>query len=177
MEVVKNEVEETMNVEEATKDVVTQDMVDKVKSELEEVKTENKKKVYSLEVKTEHNKAELLEYLDNDVIWENTQAYGISKVYDALAKEDIKDGKVYLGGLEVEALAFYLSKAKGQGKLSAERWVRMNDAIAVAYELRARDNQKINNLDMKLNHLMSALEQGIAVDTGSTDDGEEDIVG
>lgn len=171
MKVIEKNEEVTENVTPIAKkdDTVTQQIVDTVQAEFDATRTDNKKKVYGIEVKTEATRQLLLDYLNNDIEWDAMQAYGVPKVYNAIAKEKVKDSRIYLAGLEVEALAFYLSKGKGKGKESAERFILMNDAVNTAYELRAADNKTEYNLGLKLDHLKTALKEGIA----SADDEEK----
>jgi len=161
MEVIKNE--EVSEDAVKNKDVVTKQMVDSVKSELDATKADNKKKVYGLEV-TEELKASLLSYMTNDVEWTFMEAVGIPKICKALEKEKIKNGSIYIGGLELEALAFYLSKAKGKGRAKAEHFLAMNACVNEAYGLRAEDNKTESTLQKKYEYLNGAYEQGLAVE-------------
>jgi len=158
MEVIKNNEEA---VEKASNNEVTKEMVDNVKSEYEALKAENKTKVYGIEVKTEANLDNLIEFFDKDVEWEGTQCIGVPRIYDALKKEKIKDGHIYLPGMEVEALAFFLSKAKGKGRERAMMFADLNKAIGMSYELRAQDNKREDLLEKKLDGLMMAYEHGL----------------
>jgi hypothetical protein len=144
--------------------LVTQEMVDEVQRELDETKKENKTKIYGIEIKTEAVKNDILDYLDNDIEWSHMEGYGVPKVFDAVQKEKIKNGNIYLKGLELEALTFYISKFKGKGRAAAKKFVAIHNAVDPAYQLRAKDNQKEVNLQRKLESLKDALEHNIAVD-------------
>lgn len=144
----------------AEKEVILDtEAIEKTQAEFDSLKEENKKKVYGVEVKTEDTKTLILNYLSNDVEWRYMEAFGIPKIYDAIKKEKIKNGNVYITGLEVEALAFYLSKSNGKGMESAKNFLLMKDAIDAAYNLREADNRKENALMQNL----EALKQGINV--------------
>lgn len=142
---------------------VTQAMVDEAKAELDAFKKENKTKIYGVEVKTESVKNFILKFLDEDIEWSHMEGYGIPKVYDAVKKEQIKNGSIYLKGIELEALAFYISKFKGKGRQAAIHFASVHNAVDPAYTLRVKDNQKEFNLTKKLESLMDALGMGISI--------------
>jgi len=156
MTVVQDEIEVPSNV-------VTLEMVEDVKKQLDELIATNKVKVYGLDVKTQDTVTNILEYLEYDVEWTHMEAFGIPKVIAAISKEKIKNGCIYLKGLEVEALTFYLSKAKGKGLVSANKFLSMQNAIESSYTLRTQDNKEVMNTQMKYESLKEAYDQGIAV--------------
>lgn len=161
MEVIKNNAEA---VETAKKnDVVTQRQVDEVETEYKATKADNKKKVYGVELSAE-TRQDILDYMTNDVEWSFMEAVGIPKIVSVVEKEEIKNGSMYLPGLELEALAFYLSKFRGKGLADAKRFLAMNEAINEAYGLRAEDNKVENTLKQKLDYLKGALAQGLAAE-------------
>jgi hypothetical protein len=133
--------------------------IEKTERELESLKAENKKKVYGINVKDEETKKIILDYLENEVEWRYMESFGIPKIHASVKKEKVKNGNIYLGGLEVEALSFYLSKANGKGMEAAERFLKMKEALDPAYKLREADNRKENNLMQTL----EALKQGINI--------------
>lgn len=142
---------------------VTQSMVDDAKAELDAFRKENKTKIYGVEVKTESIKNTILKFLDEDIEWSHMEGYGIPKVYDAVKKEQLKNGNIYMKGIEIEALAFYISKFKGKGRKAAMDFVSIHNAVDQAYTLRVKDNQKEFNLTKKLESLMDALNMGISI--------------
>jgi len=160
MEVIKNS---EAAVETAKNDVVTQRQVDEVQKEYDATKADNKKKVYGVELSAE-TRQDIIDYMTNDVEWSFMEAVGIPKIVAAVNKEQIKNGSMYLPGLELEALAFYLSKCKGKGLEAAEKFLAMNEAINEAYGLRAADNKVENTLKQKLDYLKGALAQGLAAE-------------
>ena len=168
MEVIKDE---KVSEDTKQKDVVTKQMVDDVKAEYDATKADNRKKVYGLEV-TEDLKQSMLDYMTNDVEWSFMEAVGIPKICDALSKEKIKSGSIYIGGLELEALAFYLSKAKGKGRKAAENFLAMNSAVNAAYGLRAEDNKTESTLQQKYDYLNGAYEQGLSVEDSAKEENE-----
>lgn len=164
MELIKNE----GAVETAKNDVVTQRQVDEVQTEYDATKADNKKKVYGVELSDE-TRQDIIDYMTNDVEWSFMEAVGIPKIVAVVNKEQIKNGSMYLPGLELEALAFYLSKYKGKGLKEANKFLAMNEAINEAYGLRAADNKAENTLKLKLDYLKGALAQGLAAEAEAAD--------
>lgn len=159
-EEVKNEALETI-ADDSKK--ITQEIIDSTQEGLDALRKKNRAKVYGIEVKTEGVKQTILDYLDNDVEWSHMEAFGIPKVYDLVNKEEVKDGCIYLKGVEVEALQFYLSKAKGKGRAAAKRFLAMQEPVDAAYELRVKDNQEELTIQKKLDSYKMAFEQDIAI--------------
>lgn len=139
--------------------VIDQEKIDRLTAEYESLKKENAEKVYGLPVKDETVRQLFIDFIDNDVEWKYMESFGIPKIHAALMREDIKNGKIYLKGIEVEALSFYLMKAHGKGRKSAERFLKMKESVDEVYKIREADNRKENNLL----HSVEALKQGINV--------------
>ena len=160
MEVIKNE-----DVAQATKkDAVTERMVQEIEKEYNATKADHKKKVYGIEL-NEETRLDILDYMNNDVEWTFMEAVGVPKICGAIEKEKVKNGVMYLPGLELEALAFYLSKYKGKGKEAAVKFLAMNEAINAAYGMRAGDNKVESTLKQKYDYLKGAYEQGLTAET------------
>lgn len=142
--------------------------IEKLSKELEQLKEDNKKKVYGLPVKNETTKKIFSDFIEFDVEWKYMEAFGIPKILKALQKE-IKNGQIYLNGIEIEALSFYLMKANGKGAESAQKFLKMKDIVDAAYNLRIADNRKENAMEQNL----AALEQGINVCGAEKEESEE----
>jgi hypothetical protein len=143
----------------AVQPVLDTEAIEKTQKELDQLIAENKKKVYGINVKDEETKQIMLDYLEHDVEWRYMESFGVPKIHASIKKEKIKNGNIYLSGLEVEAFSFYLSKAHGKGMVAANRFLKMKEAVDPAYNLREADNRKENSLMQTL----EALKQGINV--------------
>lgn len=160
MEVTNNE---DVILKDTKKDVVTERMVNEIEKEYNATKADNKKKVYGIEL-NEETRQNILDYMTNDVEWSFMEAVGVPKICDAIKKEKVKNGVMYLPGLELEALAFYLSKYKGKGRAEADKFLAMNEAINEAYGMRSGDNKTESTLKQKYDYLKGAYEQGLSVE-------------
>lgn len=80
---------------------------------LEKMEKEHASKKYLIDIK-KNEIEKLSSYILNDAPWKFTECLGIKEVEKDL-KECIKTGKLFLSGIAVEAIYYYLSKVDGAG--------------------------------------------------------------
>lgn len=135
---------------------------EKIKSledQIKKIKEDTAKKVYAIKMG-----AGLLEdlilFIEENAEWSQTEALGVIEVYKTLDKirhEGVKDNTIFLNSLPLEATHYFLTKSKGKGLKSAERFISIFKPIAVALEEVKKDASAIQELEKDL----SAAQQGI----------------
>ena len=86
------------------------------------------------------------------------ESVGIPKIFKAVSEETVKNNKIYIKGLEMEALAFYLSKASGKGLKAAENFLAIKEAVDGGYSLREADNKRERNLQMRIEAIRNGID-------------------
>ena len=141
----------TVNVDEAK--------IDALKKQIDEKRKELSKKVYA--VSMDQGTFELFKnYINEEAEWGSTESLGIIEINKSIQKaekEGIKDNTIYFGALTIEASHYFLSKGKGKGLESANRFIKIFKPIDIALSNVKDDNLVVNDLQKELN----AAEQGL----------------
>jgi hypothetical protein len=130
--------------------------------ELEDLRKELSTKKYLLEV--DKRGVELLKtFIVNDAVWKFTEALGIVEVTKEL--DTIKDGKLFIKALAIEAIYYYMSKVEGTGTKpvgsafpSIAEYLRILKAITAGVERVKADNEKLNNAEFVLAARLEGIE-------------------
>lgn len=138
-------------------------------NELEDLRKELSTKKYLLDV--EKKDVDLLKaFIANDAPWKFTEALGIVEVTREL--DAIKDGKLFIKALAIEAIYYYMSKVEGTGTLpdgkafpSITEYLRILKAITIGVERVKADNEKLNNAEF----VLAARREGIEPDSSITE--------
>ena len=138
-------------------------------NELEDLRKELSAKKYLLDV--DKKDVELLKtFIANDAVWKFTEALGIVEVTKEL--DAIKDGKLFIKALAIEAIYYYMSKVEGTGTKpdgvsfpSITEYLRILKAITVGVERVKADNEKINNAEFVLAARMEGIEPDSSINT------------
>lgn len=138
-------------------------------NELEDLRKELSAKKYLLDV--DKKDVELLKtFITNDAVWKFTEALGIVEVTKEL--DAIKDGKLFIKALAIEAIYYYMSKVEGTGTKpdgvsfpSITEYLRILKAITVGVERVKADNEKINNAEFVLAARMEGIEPDSSINT------------
>lgn len=133
--------------------------VEALKKQIEEKRKELSKKVYA--VSMDQGTLELFKnYITEEAEWGSTESLGIIEITKSIQKaekEGIKDNTVYFGALTIEASHYFLSKGKGKGLESANRFIKIFKPIDIALSNVKEDNLVVNDLQKELH----ASEQGL----------------
>ena len=136
--------------------------ITQAEKELEDLRKELSTKKYLLDV--DKKDVELLKtFIVNDATWKFTEALGIVEVTKEL--DAIKDGKLFIKALAIEAIYYYMSKVEGTGTKPAgssfpsiTEYLRVLKAITVGVERVKADNEKLNNAEFVLAARMEGIE-------------------
>jgi len=139
--------------------------LDKAEQELEAIRKELESKKYLIDIdKTDI--AKLADFIENDAPWKFTEALGIIEVEKDLAKA-VKEGKLYIGAIVIEAIYYYMSKVEGKGKTTGaiaftfvKDYIRILKAITGGMERAKADNEKLRNAEF----VVAARREGIDTD-------------
>jgi hypothetical protein len=128
------------------------------KAALEALDAETKDKQYAIKIGDSLDT--LLKFIDEEANWKFTEALGVQQVHKKLTsckRDGLKNGCIFVGALEVDAIHYFMSKAEGKGLEKAERFLSilkpMNDAI----KLVTADRKEME----KLTQQVAAYSEGI----------------
>ena len=154
-------------------------LVNKLKAELDGLNLEKealikelKDKVYPVQVKDEEGLLDIISFIETEAEWNHMEALGVSQLSRELNKQKnkIKGGNIYLTGLDMDALNYFLGKAKGTGLTSAHNHIERMRYINDSYQLVQSDRGRAENLGARMDqkqYEIAAAENGISVDTSA----------
>ena len=132
-----------------------QDLIQKINDKKEQIS----KKEYAVKISNDSFSA-LKNYILNDCEWSQTEALGVIEVYkvlEAIEKEGIKSGTIFIQALPLEAIHYFLSKTKNKGLQSAKDFMELWKPIDTALQSAKNDATEIKDLEKSL----AAAQQGI----------------
>jgi len=164
LKVEKSELKETSN-EEQLKGYQTKAEI--VFKELQDLQEKNSKKKYLVDGKKKTQEA-LERFLVEDAVWKSHEALGVIKAHEEV-KEGLKKNELFLSGLCIEALAFYIDKHQGTGlKYAQEFKNNLFMPINEVYGKVQGDRQgvkamqdSLGELEGKISHLETVISQGL----------------
>ena len=137
--------------------------VNQIKFMLDGKKEELKTKVYALSM-TEKTFQNYYDFMTNDAEWNGTEALGVKEVIkelDKIKKEGgVKNSVIFLSILPLEASHYFLSKSKGKGLESAEKFLEIYKPIDQALNDAKNDVMDIKDLEKEY----AAAMQGITLE-------------
>jgi hypothetical protein len=143
---------------------IDQAKIDAAKKKVDDFTAELKDKVYPVKIETEENFEALKNFILHEASWKNMEALGIIELNKQLEKQEVKNGNIYLRGLEIDAVNFFMSKVDGKGLESAKAHIALVTAGNGAMTLVKADNNMLNQLMVEL----EAAENGIEVEPTPT---------
>ena len=160
MQDLKEEVKEVVQNEQDAP-VINQDLVDRLKKEVESFQEELKNKVYPVKVETEELLGQMIGFIEEEAEWKNMECLGILELSKTLneQKGKIKGGNIYMKALELDAMMFFLSNVKSRTLHNAKLHISKIKPIDAALKLKESDIIKLNNLLTELD----AAENGIEI--------------
>lgn len=134
--------------------------IEKLQSEINTLKKELSEKVYAIKFQSESGLADLKDFMFNHAEWTNNEALGVIEVCKILEKIEIeKENTIFIESMPLQAIHYFLSKQKGTGLITADRFISVFKPVSVALESTKKDNEKIAFLEKSL----AAAQQGIEV--------------
>jgi hypothetical protein len=134
----------------------------KIKSledQVKDLKEKTEKKVYAVKLSADLLTT-LIEFIENDAEWVQTESLGVVEIYKTLLKikkEGVKDNTIFLGSLPLEATHYFMSKTRGKGVKQAEAFLDLYKPLSIALEQIKQDAEAIQYLEKDL----VAAQQGI----------------
>ena len=137
--------------------------------DLSDLRKELSTKKYLLDV--DKKDVELLKnFIANEATWKFTEALGIVEITKEL--DTIKDNKLFIKALAIEAIYYYMSKVEGAGTTttgksfpSITEYLRVLKAITVGVERVKADNEKLNNAEFVLAARLEGIEPDSSINT------------
>jgi GTPase involved in cell partitioning and DNA repair len=139
--------------------------LEKAEQDLESFKKELESKKYLIDI----DKSDILKlknFNENDATWKFTESLGVIEVKKDLDKA-VKEGKLYISSVAIEAIYYYLSKVEGKGKSTnassfddVKDYIRVLKAITGGMERVRADNDKLQNAEF----VVAARREGINTD-------------
>lgn len=133
------------------------------KKSLAAIEEETKDKQYALKVGSEEALDNLVNFITEKAHWKFTEALGVQQVFKKLEeckKHKLKNGCIFIGALEVDAIHYFMSKAEGQGLNEAEFFLSILKPMNETIKLLTADRKQIE----KLTQQIAAYENGINID-------------
>lgn len=165
MEETKLTVEKTEKTEKKVDKKQLKKSLDDAKAARDKLATELSKKVYLVEGKAKMGE-KLLDFLENEAKWTSQESLGVVRAHADLksAIKKSKKGELYLQGLCVEAIAYFLNKAEGIGLEEATSFKDMFTSINSALGQAREDQTKLERLDQEWQQASIAHEQGVNIE-------------
>ncbi len=159
----KNEIKNNEN----TLNEFQKSALEQAEKDLEAIKTEIVEKRYTVDVE-KNDIVNLKNYIIKDAPWKFTECLGIVEVEKSMAIA-IKNEKLALGAVELEAIYYYLSKVEGFGKTpetensfkSVEDYIRVLKSITILMEDLKSDGERLR----KAEFVAAARREGIDPET------------
>ena len=134
-----------------------------IKVKLDEKKDELRTKVYALSM-TEKTFQNYCDFMKNNAEWSGTEALGVKEVVKELEKikkdGGVKNSVIFLSILPLEASHYFLSKSKGSGLASAEKFLEIYKPIDQALNDAKNDVMGLKDLEKEY----AAVMQGITLE-------------
>lgn len=142
-----------------------EESLNNAKAARDEFANELNKKVYLIEGKAAIGN-QLLSFLEAEAKWTSQESLGVVRAHEDLstAIKGIKKGELYLHGLCIEAVAYFLSKCDGAGLSKAIEYRDMFTPINAALGQVRQDQQKLEALDHSWQQASLAFEQGVTIE-------------
>lgn len=165
MEEVKLTVEKTEKKESKVDKAQLEEALNEAKAARDEFANELNKKVYLIAGKAEVGN-QVLNFLESGAKWTSQESLGVVRAHEDLtsALKGIKRGELYLHGLCIEAVAYFLSKADGMGLEKAIEYRDMFTPVNAALGQVRKDQHKLESLDHQWNQATLAFEQGVTIE-------------
>ncbi len=135
-----------------------QEIEEKIKAKKEEIKT----KLYAVSM-TDDLFKNYEDFMTNDAEWAGTEALGVKEVVKQIQKikneGGVKNTVIYLSALPLEASHYFISKSRGKGLDSAEKFLKLYKAIDQALGDAKKDAMEIKDLEKEY----AAAAQGLTL--------------
>lgn len=129
---------------------VDTEKVKEIEEKIKEKKEEIKSKLYAITM-TDEVFENYENFMTNESEWGGTEALGIKEVVKQIQKikkdGGVKNGVVYLSALPLEASHYFISKTRGKGVESAEKFLKIYKAIDQALGDAKKDAVEIKDLE------------------------------
>lgn len=149
----------TLTVEKTNKDLpeeTTRERLERLNEEAQEYFESLKKKQEELSDKKylvdggSKTQEIILSFLDNEAKWKSHEALGVIKAFEETEK-GLKNKELFLSGLCIEAIAYYVDKVEGAGLKSAKRFSEdLFKPVNEVYGKVQYDRQELKKLQEKL---------------------------
>ena len=156
-----NEIDfDIMNAESSL--IIDQELVDSLQETISSKKEEIQSKVYAITF-SEELLSKYEDFVANDAEWTSTEALGIREISKQIAKikkEGVKNGVIYMSALHLEASHYFISKSRGKGLESAERFLDLYKPFDRALSDAKKDAADIKDLEKQLAAAMQGVYLG-----------------
>lgn len=146
------------------------DALKDAEKELETLKKELDGKKYLIDV----DKNDILainSFIVNDAPWKFTESLGINEIEKEL-KKSVKEGKLFITAIAIEAINYFLSKVEGTGKktnspafTSSDHYIKILKAIKGGTEKIKIDTDRVNNAE----YVVAARREGIDTEAATNE--------
>ena len=131
----------------------------KIEGDLKDLKEKNSNKFYAVKLSPNilHG---LIDFISTHAEWVQTESLGIIEIHKTLMQikdEGVKNDTIFMKGLPITALHYFLSKQRGKGLKEAKTFISLYKPISLAHSEVEKDNLEIQNLEKEL----AAAQQGI----------------
>ena len=140
-------------------DKLDHNKIKSLEDQVKDLKEKTEKKVYAVKLSADLLTT-LIEFIENDAEWVQTESLGVVEIYKTLLKikkEGVKDNTIFLGSLPLEATHYFVSKTRGKGVKQAEAFLDLYKPLSIALEQVKKDAEAIQSLEKDL----VAAQQGI----------------
>ena len=140
-------------------DKLDQTKINSLEDQVKDLKEKTEKKVYAVKLSADLLTT-LIEFIENDAEWVQTESLGVVEIYKTLLKikkEGVKDNTIFLGPLPLEATHYFVSKTRGKGVKQAKSFLDLYKPLSIALEQIKQDAEAIQYLEKDL----VAAQQGI----------------
>lgn len=134
-----------------------EDLIMKINDKKEEIS----KKEYAVSI-TPEAFAKLKDFMENEAEWSQTESLGVievMKVLEAIHKDGISGGTIFVQALPLEAMHYFLSKTRGKGLQAANDFMAIWKPLDSALQRAKSDASEIKELEKQL----AAAQQGISL--------------
>lgn len=134
-----------------------EDLIQKINNKKEEIS----KKEYAVTITAEAF-GKLKNFMENEAEWNQTESLGVievMKVLEAIQKEGINGGTIFVQALPLEAMHYFLSKTRGKGLQAANDFMTIWKPLDLALHRAKSDASEIKELEKEL----AAAQQGISL--------------
>lgn len=141
---------------------IDKDLVDSLEAQIADKKEDLRTKVYAITF-SDDLLTKYEDFILNEAEWNSTEALGVKEVYkqiQKIKKEGVKNQVIFMSALPLEASHYFISKAKGRGLASAEKFLELYKPFDQALSDAKSDVAQVKDLEKQLAAAMQGISLG-----------------